>query len=152
VSINVLGLMFCGGLFVQAIGVGSNHERSTRHFDQSKIMKKTHHCHHATRWSSNGDDLNPKETRCNTPKTTRSRSSTYSDQFTRSLCSHQFMHKLKGEQQDIFGSLKAPWSYASNESRIKSIGGSYKRVWPNYRRLHVLKFSGQHAWAETKRP
>jgi hypothetical protein len=35
-------------------------------------------------------------------------------------------------------------------TRIKSIGGSYKRVWPNYRRLHVLKFSGQHARAETK--
>jgi hypothetical protein len=25
VSINVLRIMFCGGLFVQAIGVGSNH-------------------------------------------------------------------------------------------------------------------------------
>jgi hypothetical protein len=105
-------------------------------------MKKTHHCHHATRWSSNGDDLKPKETRCNAPKTTRSRSSTYSDQFTRSFSSHQFMHNLKGKQQDIFVYLEAPWSYASNESRIKSIGGSYKQVWPNYRRLHVLNFSG----------
>jgi hypothetical protein len=46
--------------------------------------------------------LKPKETRCNAPKTTRSRSSTYSDQFTRSFCSHPFLHNLKGEQQDIF--------------------------------------------------
>jgi hypothetical protein len=40
-------------------------------------MKKIHHCHHATRWYSNGEGLKPKETRCNAPKTTRSRSSTY---------------------------------------------------------------------------
>jgi hypothetical protein len=25
-------------------------------------------------------------------------------------------------------------------------------IWPNYRRLRVLKFSGQHARAETKQP
>jgi hypothetical protein len=90
-------------------------------------MKKTHHCHHATRWSSNGEDLKPTETRCNAPKTTRSRSSTYSDQFTRSFSSHQNLHNLKRKQHDIFWYLEAPCSYASNKSRIKSIGGSYKR-------------------------
>jgi hypothetical protein len=78
VSIKVLRLMFCGGLFVQAIGVGSNHVAREAPVTLAKaIMKKTHHCHHATRWSSNGDDLKTKETRCNAPKTTRSRSSTY---------------------------------------------------------------------------
>jgi hypothetical protein len=29
-------------------------------------------------------------------------------QFTKSFCSHQFLHNLKGEQQDIFGYLEAP--------------------------------------------
>jgi hypothetical protein len=40
-------------------------------------MKKTYHCRHATHWSSNGDDLKPREMWCNAPKTTRSWSSTY---------------------------------------------------------------------------
>jgi hypothetical protein len=73
-----------------------------------KNHEEAHHCHHVTRWTNNGEDLKPKETRCNSPKTTRSRSSTYSDQFTRSFCSHQFLHNLKGEQQVIFGYLEAP--------------------------------------------
>jgi hypothetical protein len=101
-------------------------------------MMKTHHRHHATHWSSNGDDLKPNETRRNAPKTIISRLSTSSDRFARSLCSHQSLHNLKGEQQDIFGYLEAPWSYASNKPRIKSIGGSHKRIWPNYR-MRVLK-------------
>jgi hypothetical protein len=97
-------------------------------------MKKTHHCHHATRWSSNGDDLKLKETRRNTPKATRSRSSTSLDWFARSLCSHQSLHNLKGEQQDIFGYLEAPWSYASNESRIKSTckSGNKTAITPSF--------------------
>jgi hypothetical protein len=94
-------------------------------------MKKTHHCHHATRWSSNGEDLKPKDTRCNAPKTTRSRSSTYSDQFTRSFCSHQFLHNLKGEQQDIFGYLKPhevtlPTNQESSQSEVPKSG--YGRI------------------------
>jgi hypothetical protein len=142
-------------LFVQSIGLGSNHVAKEAPITLAKAKSWRRHTIEImllNSSSSNGDDLKPKETRCNAPKTTRSRSSTYSDQFTKSFCSHQFLHNLKGEKQDIFGYLEAPWNYASNKSRIKSIGGSYKRVWPNYRRLRVLKFSGQHARAETKRP
>jgi hypothetical protein len=38
--------------------------------------EKTHHCYHDTRWSSNCEDLKPKETEHNAPKTTRSSPST----------------------------------------------------------------------------
>jgi fucose permease len=42
--------MFHGGLFVQAIGVGSNHvAKEVLVTLAKKIMKKTRHCHHATR-------------------------------------------------------------------------------------------------------
>jgi hypothetical protein len=98
--------MFCGGLFIQAIGVVSNHVAKEVPVTLAKA-KSTDHCHHATRWSNNGDDLKLKETRCNAPKTTTSRSSTSSDRFARSLCSHQSLHNLKGEQQNIFGYLEA---------------------------------------------
>jgi hypothetical protein len=83
-------------------------------------MKNTHHCHHSTCWSSNGDDLKPKETWRNAPKTTRSRSPTSSDRFARSLRSHKSLHNLKGKQQDIFGYLEYPWSYASKFQWIKN--------------------------------
>jgi hypothetical protein len=46
---------------------------------------------------------------------------------------------------------EATWSLSSNESSGKAIGGSYKRIWPNHRWLHMLKF-----WtasnAEVKQP
>jgi hypothetical protein len=67
-----------------------------------------------------------------------------------SFCSHQVLHSLMGRTQNIFGYLEAPLSYASNESRTKSIGGSYKRIWPNHRWLHVLKFlDSKQSWSET---
>jgi hypothetical protein len=46
---------------------------------------------------------------------------------------------------------EARWSLRSNESSGKAIGGFYKRIWPNHRWLHMLKF-----WtasnAEVKQP
>jgi hypothetical protein len=94
-------------------------------------MKKTHYCHHATRWSSNGENLKPKETRWNAPKTTRSRSSTYSDQFTRSFCSHQFLHNLKENNRislDIFKSheVTLPTNQESSQSEVPISG--YGRI------------------------
>jgi hypothetical protein len=58
---------------------------------------------------------------------------------------------LNRKQLDIFGFSEAPLSLRSNESSGKAIGGSYKRILPNHRWLHMLKF-----WtasnAEVKKP
>jgi hypothetical protein len=51
----------------------------------------------------------------------------------------KILHVLEGKTLYIFGYLEAPWSYISNKSRIKTIGGSCKRLCPNHRVQHVLK-------------
>jgi hypothetical protein len=42
VSIKVLRLMFCGGLFVQAIGVGSNHAAREAPVTLTKAKSRIH--------------------------------------------------------------------------------------------------------------
>jgi hypothetical protein len=54
--------------------------------------------------------------------------------------SSRCLHEPHQKKIDIFGFSEAPWSLRSNESSSKAIGSSYKRIWPNHRRLHVLKF------------
>ena len=76
------------------------------------------------------------------PKTTRSRSLTSSDRFVRSHCYHQYSAR---PQNKIAVYSKAPWSSSSNESRMKSIEVSDKKLWPKHRWSCTLKFSGQHA-------
>src|SRR6185503_13552255 len=51
---------------------------------------------------------------------------------------------LRRKLQYIFGYSKAPRSSDSNESRMKSIEVSHKKLWPKHRRSCTLKFSGQH--------
>ena len=52
---------------------------------------------------------------------------------------------LRRKLQYIFGYSKAPRSSDSNESRMKSIEVSHKKLWPKHRKSCTLKFSGQHA-------
>jgi hypothetical protein len=50
-----------------------------------------------------------------------------------------------------FWIFRSPWSYDSNKSRIKTIGGSYKRLCPNHRVQHVLKsvLDSTQRWSKT---
>jgi len=58
---------------------------------------------------------------------------------------------LRRKLQYIFGYSKAPRSSDSNESRMKSIEVSHKKLWPKHRKSCTLKFSGQHAAPKVKR-
>jgi hypothetical protein len=58
---------------------------------------------------------------------------------------------LSRKQLDIFEFSEAASSLRSNESSGKEIGGSYKRIWPNHRWLHMLKFWTASS-AEVKQP
>lgn len=61
----------------------------SRHLGQSKNHEKTHHWTHATCWWSMMMTLKPRDAQHDALKTTRSSSSTSSDQFAKRYCSHQ---------------------------------------------------------------
>ena len=49
------------------------------------------------------------------------------------------------ENAAYFWIFKSPMKFWFNESRMKSIEVSYKKLWPKHRRSCTLKFSEQHA-------
>jgi hypothetical protein len=55
------------------------------------------------------------------------------------------------KNSEYFWIFRSPWSYDSNKSRIKTIGGSYKRLCPNHRLQHVLKsvLDSTQCWSKT---
>jgi hypothetical protein len=63
----------------------------------------------------------------------------------------KILRSLKGKTLSIFRYLAAPWSYDSNQSRIKTIRGSYKQLCPNHRVQHVLKsvLDNTQRWSKT---
>jgi hypothetical protein len=143
--------MFRGVLFVEAIGIGSNHviQRVTITLAKKKSPRYVPlpPCYSLDQkwwrpWSQRMRDIIPRR-----PQDQDREHLRHSQEV--SVCIEFFIASWE-EQQHIFEYLEAPRSYTLNDSRIKSIGGSYKRIWPNHRWLHVLKFlDSKQSWSET---
>jgi hypothetical protein len=137
------------GSSTRSTGASSNPDA----LGEARTMEKTHHWSHGTRWWTNGDDLESLGMHNMTlQRTTRSSSSTSSDQLTRRHCSHQHSARPPKQVAEYFGYSRAPRSLHYNESRTKSIGVFYKWVRSKHWRSCTLKFSGQHAALKLKWP
>jgi hypothetical protein len=127
----ILRLISFGGLYVQAIGFGNTH---VKHDGEGL------HFHHARAAKVIIFEAKGCVTWC--PKRLQDKDHTYisGSMDERITISSRCLHETQQKALDIFGFSKSPCSLRSNESSGKTIGDCYKWIWPNHRRLHVLKF------------